>query len=742
MPMPVDDLHRRLLAVVAASGSLLRSPQVDDVIPAMLRIARDTVAADGYAVWRLEKHGVWRIRSFDGVSARFANHPVSVLNESGAVRETPTQPTAIEDVFADPALGHRMPAYQDEGIRSMLAIPLVVGGVQTASLVFYYRVPHTFTDVELETAAALGHMAAVALTTAELYDEQRRTREHAAFLAQASAALSDSLDFETTLQTVARLAVPGVADSCAIHLMDQAGVIRLVAAAHVDPLKATAMRALADPATSSASRIWLRTIREGVTNVIADIDPVAIHQALQGDEDLLQAFDSVGFTSQISVPLLARGRTIGGITFTLGPGTRRYDDADVRLAQDLAHRAAIAVDNAWLYQHANDANRLKDEFLGTLSHELRTPLNAILGYARMLRGGVFTDATKQARAMEILERNAQILTQIVEDVLDVSRIISGKLRLNIHPMDLSAVIEDSIGTIMPAADARGVRIETDIDRSVPRVSGDPERMQQVVWNLLSNAVKFTPRGGCIRVRLSAVDGTQVQLVVSDTGRGIPAEFLPHLFERFRQADSRFSREHGGLGLGLAIAREIVATHGGSIHAASAGEGLGSTFTISLPLVPAATAQPRATAVAVARDADVLRSIHGQLNGIRVLIVDDDDDARALVQAIVEEAGGTATTADSGPQALERLDEGVPDVLIADLGMPGMDGLALIEAVRRRLDVARAVPAIALTAYARSEDRAAAVNGGFQRHLAKPVDHLLLVAAVRSVALERGPASSA
>jgi signal transduction histidine kinase/ActR/RegA family two-component response regulator len=738
--MSADDLHQRLLAIVAASGSLLRSPKVDDVIPAVLHIARDIVAADGYAVWRLEKQGVWRIRSFDGVSARFANHPVPVLNGSAVARETQTRPTPIEDVFADPALSHRTAAYEDEGIRSMLAIPLVVGSVQTASLVFYYRVPHVFTDVEVETAAALGHMAAVALTTAELYDEQRRTREHAAFLAQASAALSDSLDFETTLQTVARLAVPGVADSCAIHLMDHAGAIRLVAAVHVDPHKAEAMRTLADPATSSGSRIWLRTIREGTTNVIADIDVAAIHEALHANQDLLQAYETLGFTSQISAPLVARGRTIGGITFSLGPGSRRYDDADVRLAKDLAHRAAIAVDNAWLYQHANDANRLKDEFLGTLSHELRTPLNAILGYARMLRGGVFTDAAKQGRALEILERNAQMLTQIVEDVLDVSRIVSGKLRLNIHPMDLASVIDDSIGTITPAADARGVRIETHIDRDVPRVAGDPERMQQVVWNLLSNAVKFTPRGGCIRVQLLVVDGTQAQLVVSDTGRGIPAEFLPHLFERFRQADSRFSREHGGLGLGLAIAREIVATHGGTIQAVSAGEGQGSTFTISLPLVTSATIQPRATRVASATDADILRSIHGQLDGIRVLIVDDDDDARALVQAIVEEAGGTATTAESGAHALQVLDEIVPDVLVADLGMPGMDGLALIEAVRRRLDVARDVPAIALTAYARSEDRVAALSGGFQRHLAKPVDHLLLVAAVRSVVLER-PAPS-
>jgi signal transduction histidine kinase/ActR/RegA family two-component response regulator len=738
--MSADDLQQRLLAVVAASGSLLRSPRVDDVIPAVLRIARDVVAADGYAVWCLEKNGIWQIRSFDGVSERFAGCAVSAVNESGAPRAPRTAPTPVEDVFADPTLRERMAAYEEEGIRSMLAIPLVVGGAQTASLVFYYRAPRRFSDVDIESAGALGHISAVALTTAALYDEQRRTREQAAFLAQASAALADSLDFETTLQTVARLAVPAVADSCAIHLIDDGGAVRLVAAVHVDPLKAEAMRTLADPATASPSRLWLRTIREGTTSMIANIDAEAIHRSLQDDERLLHAFRAVAFTSQISVPLMARGRTIGGLTFTLGPGTRRYDDADVRLAQDLAHRAAIAVDNAWLFQHANEANRLKDEFLGTLSHELRTPLNAILGYARMLRSGVFTDIAKQARAMEILERNAQALTQIVEDVLDVSRIISGKLRLNLQQLDLAPVVDDSIGTIAPAAHAKGVRIEADIDRAVPRVAGDPERLQQVIWNLLSNAVKFTPRGGLIRVRLAPHDGMQAQLVISDTGRGIAPEFLPHLFERFRQADSRFSREHGGLGLGLAIAKEIVATHGGVIQADSEGEGRGAIFTITLPLAAVAAIHPRAT-ITAAIDGSRMPSIRGQLDGLHILIVDDDDDARALVQAIVEEAGGTAITARSAVDALQELDTAVPDVMIADLGMPDMDGLALIETVRRRVDPARDVPALALTAYARSEDRASALSCGFQRHLAKPVDHVQLVAVVRSLVVEARPEPS-
>jgi signal transduction histidine kinase/ActR/RegA family two-component response regulator len=919
--MSADDLQQRLLAVVAASGSLLRSPRVDDVIPAVLRIARDLVAADGYAIWRLDKHDVWKIRSFDGVSPTFASRVVSNSNQSGGPSAPFRELVVVEDVFSTDLLRDRVAAYVDEGIRSILSVPLGGDGPTTAAFVLYYRSLHRFTDVEIETSRALGNMAAAALTTAELYDEQRRTREQTSLLAQASAALADSLDFETTLNTVARLAVPGIGDSCAIHLIDEDDRIRLVAAVHVDPLKAGAMRILADPTHASPARSWIRTIRDGTPTLLAEIDEAVVARFLGGDPQLLRAFDEVRFTSQISVPLVARGRTIGGITFTLGPGERRYDGADVRLAADLAQRAAIAVDNARLYraaqegemaaaighsrarfladvgetlassldyqttlktvaelavpdiadwctvymlddtgalqrlavahidpaklhlaellqtkypeprdaaggvrqvirtglpimmanipdallasaardaehlqmlreigltsyicvpllmrgrafgaltfvsaesgrsygdadlrfaqdvasraalavenarvyQQASEANRLKDQFLGTLSHELRTPLNAILGYARMLRRGIFSDAAKQARAIEILERNAQALAQIVEDVLDVSRIISGKLHLNIRPVDLAVVIDDAVATVLPAADATGVRFEVDADRAAPCVPGDAERLQQVVWNLLANAVKFTPHGGRVHVRLRHGNG-HAQLTVSDTGRGIAPGFLPHLFERFRQADSRFSREHGGLGLGLSIAREIVQSHGGSIQADSDGEGRGATFTVTLPIVAAAAVPAAAAAAADTEAGEMLVSIRGRLTGVRVLVVDDDDDARALVQAIVEEAGGIATTVASGAHALQRLDEELPDVMVADLGMPGMDGLALIEAVRRRLDAARTVPAIALTAYARSQDRVTALSSGYQRHLPKPIDHSQLVAAIRAITM--------
>jgi signal transduction histidine kinase len=716
-----DHPDATLRTAVFASPDLLHSRGAEQVVPAVVRLAGERLGTDAHAVWRWNGCA-WHLHAFAGVSEQFAQQAVAHWNAAESGR-TAADAAVIEDLHTwAPDEDARI--YVEEGVRSMLALPLTDGATRSALLVLYARQRRTFAATDVQWAQALGRLGAVALEAGGTEEDQRRRREQASFLAQASAALADSLDLEITLETVARLAVPGIADSCAIHLTEESGEIRLVAAVHIDPLKAVAMRTLANPETSAPSRIWLRTIREGVSALLADIDETAIQRSLQGDPQLLDAFDQVRFTSQISVPLRARGRTIGGITFTLGPGARRYDQADLRLAEDLAQRAALAVENARAYKQASDANRLKDEFLGTLSHELRTPLNAILGYARMLRGGVLVDPAKRTRALEILERNAQALTEMVEDVLDVSRIMAGKMRLQMQETNLAHLLEHAVATILPAADAKQVRFRTTLGQTPP-VWGDPERLQQLVCNLLVNAVKFTPAGGSVRVELQPA-GHAAEITVQDTGQGIAPEFLPHVFERFRQADSRFSRQHGGLGLGLAPAREIAQSHGGSIHAVSEGEGRGATFTLRLPLLAGRAA---VEASAADRPAQPMIATPGALHGLRVLVVDDDEDARGLVQTIIEEAGGQVVTACSAAEALRMLDAMVPDVMVSDLGMPGMDGLELIRAVRARTDAARQVPAVALTSYARSEDRLTALRSGFQRHLAKPVDHLQLVAAI-------------
>jgi PAS domain S-box-containing protein len=426
--------------------------------------------------------------------------------------------------------------------------------------------------------------------------------------------------------------------------------------------------------------------------------------------------------------------TLVPVSLTVSP-IRSHDGTIVgasKIARDISDRERAEQERQHLLTVAREASRLKDEFLATLSHELRTPLNAIVGYIRMMQSNLLT-GEKRARAMDTVERNVTSLTQIVEDVLDVSRIISGKLRLDVQSVDLPPLIQNAVDTVRPAADAKGVRLITIIDPRAALVSGDPERLQQVLWNVLSNAVKFTEKNGRVEVRLERVN-SHVDITVSDTGIGIPAEFLPHVFDRFRQADAGISRARGGLGLGLAITRHLVELQGGRIFAESDGPGKGSSFRIELPLRSASTAAP-VEYFEPSRAPEIGHHIAvPQLDGISILAVDDDPDALALVREILEATGATVATAGSGQRALDLLEQMTPDILLADLGMPVMSGLELIDRVRRSERPAiRELPAVALTAYARSEDRTKALRSGFQLHLAKPVDPEELMAAMAALA---------
>ena len=432
--------------------------------------------------------------------------------------------------------------------------------------------------------------------------------------------------------------------------------------------------------------------------------------------------------SYLAVPVTGvNGAVLGGLFFGHSkPGV--FTALHEQLVSGIAAWAAVALENSRLYEEARTANRMKDEFLAVLSHELRTPLNAIVGYSRLLRGKILT-GEKAERGLETLERNASSLTQIVEDVLDVSRIISGKIRLDVQPVDLPLIVENAVATMQPAADAKLIRVQTLMDPRVGPVSGDPDRLQQVVWNLLSNAMKFTPKGGRVQVRVERVN-SHVEIVVSDTGLGIRADFLPHVFDRFRQADSGTTRQAGGLGLGLAIVRHIVDLHGGTVHASSGGEGQGATFRVRLPLMivhPERAATPREHPRT--ERVEPLTEL-GDLHGVRVLAVDDEADALALLRVVLQTAGADVTTTNSPLEALALIQQTRPEALIVDLGMPEMDGFELIRRLRESPDAAiRSLPAAALTAFARSEDRTKALRSGFELHLAKPVDPGELVASV-------------
>jgi signal transduction histidine kinase/CheY-like chemotaxis protein len=398
-----------------------------------------------------------------------------------------------------------------------------------------------------------------------------------------------------------------------------------------------------------------------------------------------------------------------------------------------AEREKILLREQAARAEAEAANRLKDEFLSTLSHELRTPLTSIIGWTNLMRGGKVKGEV-QAQALETIERNARTQSRLIDDLLDISRIIAGKLLIETREVNLDKVISNSIEVVRPAANAKGIQLTYECEPGGKTISGDSARLQQIAWNLLSNAVKFTPEGGRVCVRL-AREGARVRLSVSDTGRGIPSEFLPHVFDRFRQADSATTRVHGGLGLGLAIVRHLVELHGGTVHAESEGENRGSTFSVTFALAQAAAAPCSCRQ----NEAAFGLNGHGGLAGVRVLVVDDEQDTRRLITTVIAGSGAEVTACASAGEALEKLKTWRPHVLMSDIGMPGEDGYALIQKVRA-LPPERggATPAVALTAYVGEADRVRALRSGFQIHLGKPVEPKALVAALVSLAGKVAP----
>ena len=402
----------------------------------------------------------------------------------------------------------------------------------------------------------------------------------------------------------------------------------------------------------------------------------------------------------------------------------------------MAERERLLKSEQEARREAEHTSRMKDEFLATLSHELRTPLNAILGWAQLLQVRP-TSAADLTEGLETIARNARAQTKLIEELLDMSRIISGKLRLDVQTVDLERVISESIESVRPAAEAKTIRLLKIFDPAAATVRGDAGRLQQVVWNLLTNAIKFTPKGGRVHVYLQRVN-SHVEIVVSDTGEGIEAEYMPRLFTRFSQADATSTRKHGGLGLGLAIVRHITELHGGRVRATSPGAGQGTTFTVELPLTAVHEDRPQhltrhpAAAEPPATEAPTLPSI--DLSGVRVLVVDDEPDALALIKRVLEMNSATVITASTAAEGFEALRNGRPHVLLSDIGMPGEDGYSLLKRVRDLPpSEGGSTPAAALTAFARSEDRRRALMAGFQLHVPKPVEPPELLAVVANLA---------
>jgi signal transduction histidine kinase/ActR/RegA family two-component response regulator len=487
-------------------------------------------------------------------------------------------------------------------------------------------------------------------------------------------------------------------------------------------LSGTPRDAFASFAALRSTRLFGSTFRGTGVVRLHDVtrDPRFAHDAPSEGAPL----DHLPFRSYLAVPVVSRSREVLGGLFFAHPEPAMFTERHERLVVGLAAQAASAMDNARLYEAertaraaAETANRAKDQFLASVSHELRNPLGPILAWSHLLRTGRLDDVASE-KALDVIERSARAQAQLVDDLLDVSRIVSGKLRLDVHPVEIGRVAASAAESVRPSADAKQIRLEVEGDPPDTVILGDPDRLQQVIWNLLSNAIKFTPRGGRVQMAVRRSDG-QLELAVRDTGDGIRKDFLPYVFQRFEQGDATTTRRHGGLGLGLAIVRHIVELHGGTVAARSDGPGRGSEFTITLPVhVIATQPQPAPDATAAARSS----AARAALVGTKVLVVDDDPSTNEVVSALLASAGAEVRVAGSAAQALDALGRWTPDVLVSDIAMPDEDGYALISKLRARpANEGGAIPAVALTAYARIEDRVRVLASGFQAYVTKPMD---------------------
>jgi PAS domain S-box-containing protein len=615
---------------------------------------------------------------------------------------------------------------QGLGLKSAIIAPLKARGRVLGSISFVFSETNRHYKVaNLTLAEDLARRAAIAIDNARLYQEAQQARQAAetaadrtARLQSVTAALSQSLNPEQVVEVIVEqsMAVLEAASAMVVLVSEDRTELEIVKAVGYNDESLESWRRFSinaavplAEAVRTGEPVWMETVAQRVARY----------------PHLAQHYRPYDNSAWMSLPLVFEGRSVGGMSLNFTE-YKQLTPEDREFILAISRQCAQAISRAQLYEaerkaraEAEQANRVKDEFLAVLSHELRSPLNPILGWTKLLQTQKLSPIQAK-QALETIERNAKLQAQLIEDLLDISRMLRGKLSLNTAPMNMIAVIEGAIETVELAAAAKSIDIEVTLHPGEKTVQGDSNRLQQVVWNLLSNAIKFTPEGGTVEVKLEEI-GNRVQIQVIDNGKGINADFLPHVFEYFRQADSSTTRNFGGLGLGLAIARQIVELHGGTIQAHSGGENLGATFKVLLPAMdidsPASTHTQSAT-------------ISADLTGVRILVVDDEADMASLAEFILSEYGAEITVAASATEALTILTQFLPDVLLCDIGMPEIDGYMLMQQIRELPpEKGRTIPAIALTAYASEYDRRQALTAGFQMHLSKPVEPDVLVKAI-------------
>jgi PAS domain S-box-containing protein len=646
-------------------------------------------------------------------------------------------------------LGYSREEYVGRNIAEFHVDPLVIENILTR-----LRAGELLRDVDARMRCKDNSIKHVRINSSVFWDEgkfahtrcftrditaRKRTESRLALQYAVTRILAESGDFIESAQKIMQAACENLDwDVGALWMLDrESNVMRCLdfckpSALAVDEFEKLTRETALDKGVGLPGRIWASGEPARIDNVTADPNFPRAHAA-----------ELVGLRGGFGFPILLGQEVLGVLEF-FSREIREPDEELFKMMMSLGgqigqftkrrraeeERADLLERERTARTDAEKANRLKDEFLATVSHELRTPLNAVIGWSRMLRSGRL-DPESAHHALEVIERNACAQKQIIEDILDVSRVITGKLQLTLGPVDLVAIVDAALDAVRPALEAKGIKIETIIDADLRIVSGDADRLQQVVWNLLSNAAKFTPSGGKVEVRMSH-NSTHVQIEVSDTGPGIDPDFLPHVFERFRQADGSTTRTHGGLGLGLAIVRHLVELHGGVITADNRSDGPGAIFSVKLRLPSGELrSETLAGALAMFEEAEVEPV---SLAGLGILVVDDESDTLDLVTMELTQHGARATGANSAAEALEKLEQLEFDVLISDIAMPGMDGYGLIRQVRKQeAGTDRRIPAVALTAYASVQDRMRAILAGYNTHVAKPVEANELVTVVAGLA---------
>jgi signal transduction histidine kinase len=626
-------------------------------------------------------------------------------------------------------------------LKSWIIVPLIARDQVLGALTFVItESARRYTPADVTFAESVANRAAVAIDNARLYREAdtarlvaesasaaaHRAQREAEIFGEVTAAITASLELATVLERV----VNGAKELCNADIgriaLREPDTDRMVFRYSAGSRLGTRHPAEIDRGQGLGGHVW----RTGQPYRTADhrVDPYR-HRTLAG------LLEEEGTVTSLVVPIRLRDH-VEGLIYLDRRSSAPFTERDEELVGRFADHAAVAIQNAHLLAaektaraEAEVANRAKDEFLAVLSHELRTPLNAVYGWARMLRAGDVRDDGRD-RALDVIIRNANAQVQLIDDLLDISRVVTGKMRLDMRRVDLTRVVESALDAVRPAAEAKAIRLETVLDPDAGPVAGDPGRLEQVVWNLVMNAVKFTPGGGRIQVDLRRVNA-RVEIVVADTGRGIAPDVLPFIFDRFRQGDSSSTRAHGGLGLGLALVKHLVELHGGTVAARSPGEGQGATFVVSLPLTTAEPGAPGDRRQSTARSLDLPPT--ARLAGLRILVVDDDRDAIDLASAILAAAGATVTSAGSAREAFETFRTWRPDVIVSDIEMPEEDGYTLIRKIRSLDEQDRSeIPAVALTAYGRPHDRALALTAGFNMHVRKPVDPAELTMIIASL----------